>query len=425
MTFNIHGWAFLAFLAAMTALPPLAIDMALPSLALVQADFGSTEARAAAAIAIFLAGFSTAPIAVGPLADRFGRKPVMLAGFMLFTLCGLGCALAPSIGALLAFRLVQGVGAGAVGILPRAIVRDLFDGHESRLLIATVALVQGVAPVIAPSLGAILLFVAPWRAIYAALGAIGAVLLVVGAAMFLELQPRSARKSLRPAAILASYRRALTDPLCAGFSLVNGLIFAGMFAFINTSPLLFIEGYGLSKAGFAGLFAVTAFGAIIGTSVNARLAHRHVRPSAVLDVALTLAVLSALALLAVALARIDSTVAVAAIVLVYITTFGLIFPNAAYWAVQPLPEIAGVASAILLTAQMLLGAIGGALGASLYRDGSPLSIGIVMGAGAIAAALLYAFWLRPRVRGVTATPGAADAFSCQPRWDGTDGRICW
>ena len=128
MRFNIHGIGFTAFLAALTALPPLAIDMALPSLGLIQADFGATQTQAASAIAIFLAGFSTAPLVVGPLADRFGRKPVMLAGILLFTLCAAGCALAPSITALLAFRLFQGVGAGAVGVLPRAIIRDLFDG---------------------------------------------------------------------------------------------------------------------------------------------------------------------------------------------------------------------------------------------------------------------------------------------------------
>jgi MFS transporter, DHA1 family, multidrug resistance protein len=397
VTFNIHGRAFLAFLAAITALPPLAIDMALPSLSLVQAEFGSSESETAAAIAIFLAGFSTAPLAVGPFADRFGRKPVMLAGLAAFTLCGLGCALAPSIGALLAFRLVQGVGAGAVGVLPRAIVRDLFEGHESRLLITTVALVQAVAPVIAPSIGAAVLFVASWQAIYAALAAIGAVLLAAGASMFEESQAQAMRQSLSPGKILASYRRALTNPLCTGFSLVNGLVFAGMFAYINTSPLLFIQGYGVSKAAFAGLFAFTAFGSMIGTGVNSLLVRRHARPKAVLDVALTGAALCALALLAVSLAGLGSTFVVAGIVLVYITTFGLVFPNAAHEAVQPLPDIAGVASAILLSGQMLLGSAGGALGASLYRVGSPLAIGEVMSVAALAAAALYVFWLRTSI----------------------------
>src|SRR5271168_4699495 len=94
---NVHGLGFTLFLAALTALPPLSIDMALPSLALIQADLHAPQTKAAAAIAIFIAGFSTAPLAVGPLADRFGRKPLMLTGLALFVLCALGCALAPSI----------------------------------------------------------------------------------------------------------------------------------------------------------------------------------------------------------------------------------------------------------------------------------------------------------------------------------------
>src|SRR5271165_2796751 len=172
MTSKVHGFGFTALLGGLSALPALATDMALPSVSLVQADFGSSPAEAASAIAIFLAGFSTAPLIVGPLADRFGRKPVLVVGLLLFALCGLGAAFAPSIGLLLGLRLVQGAGAGAVGVLPRAIVRDLFDVRESRLFLTAIAQVNGVAPVIAPSIGALILYVAPWRTIYLALAAI-------------------------------------------------------------------------------------------------------------------------------------------------------------------------------------------------------------------------------------------------------------
>ncbi|HSV01445.1 MAG TPA: MFS transporter, partial [Roseiarcus sp.] len=151
---NIHGLGFTLFLGLLTALPPLAIDMALPSLPLIQADLQAPQTEAAAAIAIFIAGFSSAPIVVGPLADRFGRKAIMGVGLIVFTLSAAGAALAPSIQALLAFRLVQGASAGAVGILPRAIIRDLFEGREARLQLAAVSIVFSVAPLVAPSLGA-------------------------------------------------------------------------------------------------------------------------------------------------------------------------------------------------------------------------------------------------------------------------------
>ena len=395
MAFNIHGRAFVVFLAAMTALPPLAIDMALPSLGLIQADLGSSQTLTAATIAIFLAGFSTAPLLVGPLADRFGRKPVLVVGLALFTLCGLGAAFAPSIGVLLAFRLIQGAGAGAVGVLPRAIVRDLFDMRESRLLLSAIALVQGVAPVIAPSLGALILYIAPWRSIYLALAAIGLAILAVGLTRFRELQPQDARQSLRPATVAANYRRALTNRFCLGFSLILGLTFGGMFSYINTSPLLFMQGYGVSKAAFAGLFALTSMGVITGAGLNSQLVRRHVKPKTALDLALCLTAFAALALLVVSLAGTDSFAIVTGLAFFYFVAMGLIFPNAAYEAVHPLPDIAGMASAILLSSQMLFGALGGALGAALYRNGSPLGIAEVMTVAALAAGALYALWLRP------------------------------
>ncbi len=397
MRINSHALGFTLFLAALSALPPLSIDMALPSLGFVEADLHADQARAAATIGIFLAGFSTAPLLVGPLADRFGRRPVMLFGLALFTICAAGCALSPSIAALLTFRLIQGVGAGTVGVLPRAIIRDLFEGREARLAIAAVSLVFSVAPLIAPTFGAAILSVGSWRTIYLALTGVGVVLIAVCIGYFEETHGLQKRRSLRPATIVAGYKRALANPLCTGFSLFNGLVFAGLFAYVNVSPLLFMQGYGVSKAGFAGLFAITASGVIVGSSINNWLLRRHARPKSMLDASLTTLTLAALALLAVGLTGAGSALIDAAIVMVYISSFGLVYPNAAHEAVQPLPEIAGVASAVLLATQMLFGALGGALGAALYRDASPLSIGLVMSVASLTAAGLYVLFLRRRI----------------------------
>lgn len=397
-SFDIHGRGFLVFVSAMTALPPLAIDMALPSLALVQADLGATQTQAAATIAIFLAGFSTAPLLVGPLADRFGRKPVLVIGLLVFALCGLGAAFAPSIGLLLGLRLIQGAGAGAVGVLPRAIVRDLFDVRESRLFLTAIAQVNGVAPVIAPSIGALILYMAPWRTIYLVLAAIGVFLLALGLTRFRESQPVGARQSLEPAAVAANYKRALTNRFCLGFSLVLGLTFGGMFSYINTSPLLFMQGFGVTKAAFAGFFAFTSLGVIGGASANSWLMGRGVKPKTALDLALSLTTLAALALLGASLAGLVSAPAVAGLAFFYFLAMGIIFPNAMHEAVHPLPEIAGVASGVLLSSQMMFGALGGALGAALYRNASPLGIAAVMTGAAILAGALYALWLRPFVK---------------------------
>ena len=285
---NIHGVGFTLFLGLLTALPPLAIDMALPSLPLIQADLHAAQTEAAAAIAIFIAGFSTAPIVVGPLADRFGRKAVMSVGLVIFTLSAAGAVVAPSIGVLLALRVVQGASAGAVGILPRAIIRDLFQGREARLQLAAVSVVFSVGPLVAPSLGAAILFFGSWRSIFAVLTGVSVVVTLVALTLFKESHAVENRRNLKPATIIAGYRRALTNPACAGFSLLGGLLFGGLFAYVNVSPLLFMQGYGVSKTGFAALFAITASGVIVGSSINAWLINRHVRAKTVFDVALTL-----------------------------------------------------------------------------------------------------------------------------------------
>lgn len=397
MDINTNALRLTLFLGALSAVPPLAIDMTLPGVPMIQTELDASPAAAAAVVAIFIAGFSTAPIAVGPLADRYGRRPVMLVGLAAFTFCALGCVLAPSIGILLAFRLLQGVGAGAVGVLPRAIIRDLFEGRSARLQLAGVSIVFSVAPLVAPTLGAGVLVIGTWRAIFMTLVLIGVVIIAIASLGFTESHPRDKRRSLRPATVIAGYRTALTNPMCAGFSTIGGLAFAGLFAYVNTSPLLFMQGYGVSKAGFAGLFACTASGVIVGSMINTWLINRHARPRTVLDISLSLLLFAGGALIVVALAAVHSPFVVAAFVMIYIASFGLVFPNVVHEAIHPLPEIAGVASAVVQSVQMLFGAIGGMAAAAFYSHSSPLSIGVVMAVGSICALALYFGWLRRQV----------------------------
>jgi DHA1 family bicyclomycin/chloramphenicol resistance-like MFS transporter len=396
--FNIHGLGFTLFLALLTALPALSIDMVLPGISLIQAEFHASQTEAASAIAIFIAGFSSAPIVVGPLADRFGRKAIMTTGLALYGLCAAGAALAPSIHALLAFRLAQGASAGAIGILPRAIIRDLFEGREARVQLSAVSVVFGVAPLIAPAIGTGILFFGSWRLVFVVLTGVS-VLATIAVTQFQESHAPENRRNLKPSTVFAGYKRALTNPACAGFSLLGGLVFAGLFSYVNVSPLLFMQGYGLSKTAFAALFAITASGVIVGSSINAWLINRHIRAKTLLDIGLTLNCLTALALLAVGLAGAGSAFIVAALVMVFISAFGLVFPNAVHEAIHPLPEIAGLASAVVTTTQMLFGALGGVTSAALYRNASPTALGAIMSAAALSGAVLYVFWLRKRVAG--------------------------
>ena len=170
-----------------------------------------------------------------------------------------------------------------------------------------------------------------------------------------------------------------------------------MFGYINVSPLLFIQGYGVSTGGFAALFALTASGVMLGSLTNNWLVRHGAKPKSALDLALALAAIVALALLAISLAGRPPAIAVAGLIVFYVIAFGLTSPNASHEAMHPLPDLAGFASAIMLCAQMMFGAIGGAAAATLYRGASPLAIAEVMSVGALGACTLYFLWLRPRV----------------------------
>ena len=391
------AFGFTLFLGALSVLPALAIDMSLPSLPTIQAEFRASAAEVAAVIAIFIAGFSTAPIVVGPLADRFGRKPVMLAGLGLFTLCALGCALAPSIAAVLALPALPG-GRRRGGRHPAA--RDHpRPVRRPRGAAATCRGLDGVQRRAADRADArrgdprLRKLADDLR--HAVLGRRGDHR--SRRSFFRESQPKDMRRSLRPAAIVQGYRRALTEPMCIGFSFIGGTAFAGLFAYVNTSPLLFMQGLGLSKAAFAGLFAVTASGVIVGSTINTWLINRHARPRTVLDVSLFILMAVAIGLIVVSLIGSRSPFPIAALVMIYISTFGLVFPNVVHESIHPLPEIAGIASAVVQSIQMLFGAVGGIVAASLYRDGSPFSIALVMTVGSVAALALYFGWLRRKV----------------------------
>jgi DHA1 family bicyclomycin/chloramphenicol resistance-like MFS transporter len=242
------------------------------------------------------------------------------------------------------------------------------------------------------------LFFGSWRLVFVVLTGVS-VLATIAVTQFQESHAPENRRNLKPSTVFAGYKRALTNPACAGFSLLGGLVFAGLFSYVNVSPLLFMQGYGLSKTAFAALFAITASGVIVGSSINAWLINRHIRAKTLLDIGLTLNCLTALALLAVGLAGAGSAFIVAALVMVFISAFGLVFPNAVHEAIHPLPEIAGLASAVVTTTQMLFGALGGVTSAALYRNASPTALGAIMSAAALSGAVLYVFWLRKRVAG--------------------------
>jgi DHA1 family bicyclomycin/chloramphenicol resistance-like MFS transporter len=387
--------AFTAFLGALTALPPLSIDMGLPGLPAIEATFADAAGRGPLTLSLFLAGFAISPLICGPLADRFGRRAILLDGLLLFSIAAGACALAPSFTVLLVCRMLQGLAAGACAILPFAIVRDLFEHATARHRLSQIAAVLGIAPMIAPVLGGWVLTVSGWRMIYAAQAATGVILLIVAIIGLTESQPVENRRSLNPAKLIESYRHVLTDRAFLGYALLYAFAFACMFGFISGAPSVLIGSLGLSTTAFSLLFGLTSCGVLIASLVSGKLSQRHVASRSIVVWGLALMIASAVAALALVPAGAVSPWTLMPLMALTLFGFGVIAPSTNHEALQNLPHVAGAASGMMRCLQMTMGAFASAMIAVFEPLGHPaLVMTGLMAVMALAAGAIY-LWLLP------------------------------
>jgi MFS transporter, DHA1 family, multidrug resistance protein len=347
---NPRSLGFTLLLGALAALPALSIDLGLPALPAIGAAFDAAPDETGMTLSLFMLGFALAQLAFGPPSDRFGRKPMLLIGCVLFTIAGIVCTLAGQMAHLIIARFVQGAGAGAGTVLALAIIRDNFEGAEARARISYVSVVLGVAPIVAPSVGAVLVAAGGWRAIYAALALAGVPL--CAAVAFAVPESRVASRSARP-----GYAALLSDAALVGPALVYALSFGGLFAYVSGSPALLIEGYGVSPTSYGLLFACTASGIISGAAFNGWMSGKSTRAETGLSVGLFLAAATAVCLAWLFAGAARPALALAMPLLVANTfSVGLILPNAIHLAMNARPTQAGAASALVGFLQMATGA---------------------------------------------------------------------
>ncbi len=259
----------LLLLSALVAFGPLSIDMYLPSLPAIAADLGASDAQVQRSISGFLVGFCVGMLFYGPLSDRFGRRPVLLAGIALYLFSSLACALADSAGQLVLLRVLQALGGGAASVLARAMVRDLYPLGEAARMLALMHMVTMLAPLAAPLLGGYLMLWAGWRALFVVL-ALFAGLCLLAVWRVAESHPPERRGGSLAQAFLA-YGRLLGDRRALGYVLCMGLAFAGMFAYISAAPFVFIEHFGVRAERFGWFFGLNILGVMLATWCSARL----------------------------------------------------------------------------------------------------------------------------------------------------------
>ena len=362
-------------LGALSAFGPLAIDFYLPGFPAMAQAFATDEKHIQATLAAYFLGLSLGQLAYGPVADRFGRRIPLLIGLVLFTVASLACAFAPTLEALIVARFVQALGGCAGMVLSRAIVSDTCDAVGSAKVFSQLMLVMGLAPILAPMFGGVLVSLHGWQSIFLVLTVFSALCtLAVLLGLPESLPAHQPRQPLSGA--LRQYGRLLNDRVFLGHALTGGVAIAGMFAYIAGSPFVFIKLYGVPAEHYGWLFGTNAAGFILMAQVNARLLARR-GPAALLSRAVWVYVTAGLVLLALSALHPAALWPLLIPLFIGIASLGAIVPNASACAMNGQGARAGSASALLGCLQFSVAAGAAAL-VSALDDGSAIPMALVI-----------------------------------------------
>lgn len=383
-------------MGALIAFGPMSIDMYLPALPRMARELGSTPAAAQLTVAAFFTGLALGQLVYGPLSDRIGRRKPVLAGIVLFLAATVGCALAPTMEALIGWRFVQALGGCAGMVVSRAIVRDRCDHQESARIFSILMLIMGVAPILAPLIGGYIQLVGGWRAIFWVLFGFGA---LTGLAV-LRLAPESRSEETaaraRSETPLAAYLALLGNRSVMGYVLVGGLASSAMFTYIAASPELLIETYGVRDVHFGWIFGLNAAG-IIGASQLNRWLLKRFRADAVLQAALAVAAVAALLLAASAWTGAGGLVGLLVPLFFAVAVHGLGSPNAMAGAMAMDPHRAGSLSALIGCVQFGLGAAAAGL-VGAFHDGTARPMATIILVCLASSLVIFRTMARPKAR---------------------------
>ncbi|GAB2602702.1 Bcr/CflA family drug resistance efflux transporter [Paractinoplanes abujensis] len=342
-------------LGSLSGFGPLTIDMYLPAMPGMAGDLRTSSSMVQLTLTVFVVGLAVGQVIVGPLSDAWGRRRPLLIGITLYLVASLGCAVAPTVGWLIAGRVVQSLGAAAGIVLARAIVRDLFRGTAMTRFFSTLMVVNGVAPILAPVVGGQLLTVTTWRAVFLVLAAIGTVLLV---AVFFTL-PESHHARTRPRGTLSAFRTLVTDGHYVRYVLAAALMFAAVFAYISGSSFVLQEAYGLTAQQFSLVFGLNGLGIVLLGQLNGMLVGRVAGEGTLLRIGLTVATAGSAGVLVCAALGLPLLLLLT-FLFVVVSMLGLVLANATSLALDGHGSAAGAASSLQGLLQFLVGGLAAA-----------------------------------------------------------------
>lgn len=371
---TIPSWLIL--MGLLTALGPLAVDMYLPAFPQIAVDLATSEGRVERTLASYLFGMALAQLFYGPIADRFGRKPPLIFGVLLFSIASIAVAFSQDIEHLTLWRIVQAFGGASGAVIPRAVIRDHLETRDAAKALSMIMLIMGATPILAPIIGGQVLLFADWRFLFHIMTLCGAALLISTLFTMKESLDKAHVIPLRPGLIAKNYKELVKHRSFLLYSLTAAFGSAGMFAYISGAPRVFISAFEVPTTWFGALFGLNAFCLIAASQIGARLL-KYYLPHRILAVAQTIQFSTVMIGLVCTLLGIMNVFGVMAILMVFMACQGFINPNAAALALSAQGHRLGVASALMGTLQMLCGALSG-LAVSSWHTISAVPLVVVL-----------------------------------------------
>ena len=377
-------------LGFITAVGPFAIDMYLPALPSIGGVLHATPASMQMSLMVFFITLGACQLVYGPLSDMFGRKLPIYVGLAIFTVGCVGCVFAPDVNVLIGFRVLQALGACAGMVVPRAIVRDLYTGHDATRLMSLLMLVVSISPLLAPLTGSFIIAGFGWR-VFWALTVAGAIAFVLAATQLPETREIHDRADSSWASAFAAYCKLLTDPAFLGLTFVGAFGVSSFFIFLASASFAIINHYRLTPTMFSLCFALNA-AAFFGFSqltapLTAKYGLTRVIRLAVSGFAIAMSVLAALFM-----AGADSLALMMIFLFVGYGFLGLVLPTTAVLSLENYDAIAGTASALMGALQFVVGAAVMAV-SGLSADGAPKPMVIGIAISAVVAFAIARFTL--------------------------------
>jgi MFS transporter, DHA1 family, multidrug resistance protein len=397
---------YVLILGLLTALGPFSIDMYLPGFGDIAASLKTSVATVGLSLSSYFIGISLGQLLYGPLLDRHGRKKPLYAGLALYIVATLICMQARDINTLIILRFIQAVGSCAAAVASMAMVRDLFGAKDSAKVFSLLLLVVGASPMIAPTAGGYVVATFGWRTVFLVLLILGVLITLLTIFFLPESYPADKNFSLRPLPILKNFLSVLRVRQFMIYVLVEALAFAGLFAYVSGSPLVFMDIFHVGKKTYGWIFAGLSV-AFIGLSQFNGLLLRRYTSQQIVRVALAGQVLVSVVFLGGNMAGWFGLGGTIFFLFLFLACLGFTNPNAAALSLAPFSKNAGSASALLGALQLGVGALA-SVGVSVFNNGtSTPMIAIIAGSSVLALLVLM-------VGGRGARPGTADAGTAGP-----------